>query len=184
MPPQIGRFISEAVYDDLLKSNLLHPVTDERMACHFINIPTQEQLHETSWKNPGECQTILRIATMLQAKNKQFRIITPYDAQRSLIEEGLKLGKLDWENKCFNVDSFQGNEEDYIVISLVRSAALGFLADLRRTNVMLTRCKKGMIICTSQRFMKRAGRKSLVGSLLKYYEHKWIEKDELEKIAL
>ncbi|KAG1869550.1 AAA domain-containing protein [Suillus subluteus] len=121
---------------------------------------------------------------MLQAKNKQFRIITPYDAQRSLIEEHLKLQKLDWEDKCFNVDSFQGHEEDYIVISLVRSRALGFLADLRRTNVMLTRCKKGMIICTSQKFMKRAGWNSLVGSLLKYYKHQWIEKDNLERIMV
>ncbi|KAG1876597.1 P-loop containing nucleoside triphosphate hydrolase protein [Suillus subalutaceus] len=90
MPPQIGKFISEAVYDCVLKSDPLHPVTDERMACHFINIPSQEQLHGTSWKNLGECQTILRIASMLQEKNKQFRIITPYDAQRSLIEEGFK----------------------------------------------------------------------------------------------
>ncbi|KAG1869567.1 AAA domain-containing protein [Suillus subluteus] len=184
MPPQIGRFISEAVYDGVLQSNPQHSVTDERMACHFINIPSQEQLHGTSWKNLGECQTILRIASMLQAKNKQFRIITPYDAQRSLIEERLKLQELDWEDKCFNVDSFQGNEEDYIVISLVRSMALGFLADLRRTNVMLTRCKKGMIICTSQKFMERAGWGSLVGNLLDYYEYEWIEEDELERIMV
>jgi regulator of nonsense transcripts 1 len=217
MPPQIGDFISQAVYDGQLESNPQHLVTNERMACHFINIPSQEQLHGTSWKvshlieslavdqchaqNLGECQTIFHIATMLQAKNKRFRIITPYDAQRSMIEEYLKQNDLEWEDKCFNVDSFQGsfsqhifvtiiymfmtgNEEDYIVISLVRSTALGFLADLRRTNVMLTRCKKGMIICTSQKFMKRAGCESLVGSLLEYYEHEWIEKDELDRIAL
>ncbi|KAG0706771.1 P-loop containing nucleoside triphosphate hydrolase protein, partial [Suillus ampliporus] len=65
MPPQIGMFISDAVYDGLLESNPLHPVTGERMACHFINIPSQEQLHGTSWKNLGECQTIIRIATIL-----------------------------------------------------------------------------------------------------------------------
>jgi regulator of nonsense transcripts 1 len=184
MPPQIGGFISEAVYDGLLESNPQHPVTNERMACHFINIPSQEQRHGTSWKNTGECETILRIATVLQTKKKQFRIITPYDAQRSLIEERLKLRGLEWKDKCFNVDSFQGNEEDYIVISLVRSTALGFLADLRRTNVMLTRCKKGMIICTSQNFMKRAGWDSLVGNLLEYYEHEWIDQDQLERIAV
>ncbi|KAG2367897.1 AAA domain-containing protein [Suillus spraguei] len=167
----------QSVYDRLLESNPLHSVTDERMACHFINIPSQEQLHGTSWKNLGECQAFSVLLPSI-------RIITPYDAQRSLIEEGLKHSELDWEDKCFNVDSFQGNEEDYIVISLVRSMALGFLADLRRINVMLTRCKKGMIICTSEKFMKRTGHKSLVGSLLKYYEHMWIEKDELERIAL
>lgn len=142
---------------------------------------------------------------MLQEKNKKFRIITPYDAQRNLIEEGLKTNQLDWEDKCFNVDSFQGlflqpilhlisltkhgpfttgNEEDYIVISLVRSTALGFLADKRRTNVMLTRCKRGMIICSSQKFMERAGNESLVGNLLGYYDNHWVEKEELERIEM
>ncbi|KAJ8594293.1 hypothetical protein M405DRAFT_729929 [Rhizopogon salebrosus TDB-379] len=121
---------------------------------------------------------------MLQVKKKRFRIITPYDAQRSLIENGLRAEQLDWEDKCFNVDSFQGNEEDYIVISLVRSAALGFLADARRTNVMLTRCKKGMIICTSQRFMHRAGSQSLVGGLLKHYDKHWVDQGQLERIEL
>ncbi|KAG2741776.1 hypothetical protein P692DRAFT_20248426, partial [Suillus brevipes Sb2] len=43
MPPQIGNFISQAVYDGLLESNMQHPVTNERMAYHFINIPSQEQ---------------------------------------------------------------------------------------------------------------------------------------------
>lgn len=139
---------------------------------------------------------------MLQAKNKRFRIITPYDAQRNLIEEALKANELEWENKCFNVDSFQGlffrtkmvsglqssftagNEEDYIVISLVRSAALGFLADTRRTNVMLTRCKKGMFICTSEKFMRRAGCNSLVRSMLAYYEDHWVEREELERLEV
>jgi hypothetical protein len=77
-----------------------------------------------------------------------------------------------------------GNEEDYIVISLVRSSALGFLADKRRTNVMLTRCKKGMFICTSQRFMQRAGQDSLVGNLLYYYEDHWVEKEELRSLEV
>ncbi|KAG1747232.1 P-loop containing nucleoside triphosphate hydrolase protein [Suillus paluster] len=112
MPPQIGGFISAAIYDSLLESNPQHPITNERMACHFINIPSEEQPHGTSWKNLGECQTIICIATMLQAKKKHFRIITPYDAQRSTIEDGLKAHELDWENKCFNVDSFQGLSSD------------------------------------------------------------------------
>jgi hypothetical protein len=77
-----------------------------------------------------------------------------------------------------------GNEEDYIVISLVRSTALGFLADTRRTNVMLTRCKKGMIICTSQRFMYQAGSNSLVGELLGHYDDHWVDQGQLERIEL
>ncbi|THG99082.1 hypothetical protein EW026_g3215 [Hermanssonia centrifuga] len=61
---------------------------------------------------------------------------------------------------------YDGNEDDYIIISLVRSDGLGFLEDLRRTNVMLTRCKKGMFICTSWDFLVDGkGANSLVGRL-------------------
>jgi len=41
-----------------------------------------------------------------------------------------------------------------------------------------------MFICTSQRFMQRAGSDSLVGNLLGYYEDHWVEKDELDKFEL
>ena len=59
-----------------------------------------------------------------------------------------------------------GNEDDYIIISLVRSKELGFLKDLRRTNVMLTRCKRGMFICTSWSFLVDGkGSNSLVGRM-------------------
>jgi len=46
-----------------------------------------------------------------------------------------------------------GNEGDHIIVSVVRSRNIGFLQNERRTNVMLTRCKKSMIICTSRAFM-------------------------------
>ena len=58
-----------------------------------------------------------------------------------------------------------GNEEDYIIISLVRTHELGFLTDLRRTNVMLTRCKKGMFIVTSRAFLSGKASATLVGKL-------------------
>lgn len=54
---------------------------------------------------------------------------------------------------CGTVDSFQGDEADVVVISLVRNnhhstptKALGFLQDNRRTNVLLSRAKWMMII--------------------------------------
>lgn len=48
------------------------------------------------------------LAQRLQDEGRNFRIITPYDAQRSLIESDLKEQGLQWADKCFNVDSFQG----------------------------------------------------------------------------
>lgn len=48
------------------------------------------------------------MASHLQKEGVNFKIITPYDAQRTLIENGLKNKELIWQDKCFNVDSFQG----------------------------------------------------------------------------
>lgn len=48
------------------------------------------------------------LANHLQDENIPFRIITPYDAQRDALEQALKEEDLNWEDKCFNVDSFQG----------------------------------------------------------------------------
>jgi superfamily I DNA and/or RNA helicase len=59
-----------------------------------------------------------------------------------------------------------GNEEDHIIVSLVRSEGVGFLKNVRRTNVMLTRCKKSMIICTSRKFVTSGkAANTLVGKL-------------------
>lgn len=59
-------------------------------------------------QNPLERAAVLQIAAKFQEDSESFRIITPYDAQRSTIENDLKAAGLSWENKCFNVDSFQG----------------------------------------------------------------------------
>ncbi|KAI6123273.1 P-loop containing nucleoside triphosphate hydrolase protein [Pisolithus croceorrhizus] len=109
MPPQIGEFISEAVYEELLKSHEAHPLANADVpTCHFVNVPGVQVSHGTSWKNLNECQAILRLAHIFQGQRKRFKIITPYDAQRTLIENELRTAEMQWEDKCFNVDSFQG----------------------------------------------------------------------------
>ena len=101
-------------------------------------------------------------------EGKKFKIITPYDAQRNAIEKALKTDGLVWENTVFNVDSFQGNEEDHIIVSIVRTSSPGFMKNQRRTNVMLSRCKKSMMICTHRGFLQnRSVAGTLVGQLAK-----------------
>jgi len=186
MPPQIGNFISSAVYDDKLKSNPGHPIKDTTKACHFIDVPGgKERPENKSYMNASEREVVLKLATHLQNLGCQYRIITPYEAQRSGIEEAMKAADLEWGDKVFNVDSFQGNEEDYIIISLVRSRELGFLKKLRRTNVMLTRCKRGMFICSSRTFLSGAGSSSLVGKLSKHMgEESWLNLERLKDLKL
>lgn len=73
-----------------------------------------------------------------------------------------------------------GNEEDFVIISIVRSEGIGFLKEARRVNVMLTRCKMGMIVLTSRTFLTGKASSSLVAGLAKelgpeaWVESKWI----------
>jgi superfamily I DNA and/or RNA helicase len=105
----------------------------------------------------------VQIARRYIREGKKFKIITPYDAQRNAIENALKTAGLAWENTVFNVDSFQGNEEDHVIVSIVRTWSLGFMKNQRRTNVMLSRCKESMVICSNREFLLD---KSIAGTLV------------------
>ncbi|KAK0237313.1 AAA domain-containing protein, partial [Armillaria nabsnona] len=96
---------------------------------------------------------------------RNFCIITPYDAQRAAIERELKNSNLPWE-RVFNVDSFQGrNEADIVLVSVVRCREPGFLRSDQRMNVMLTRCRRGLVIVSSRSFLSGPGKSTLVGKL-------------------
>ncbi|CCM01391.1 uncharacterized protein FIBRA_03442 [Fibroporia radiculosa] len=163
MPVPIGKFISAHVYGGRL--NTEHSV-NSRLSCRFVDVKHgKERRSGNSWVNDAEAHAIEFIATKLHKQSKAFRIITPYDAQRNLLENRLRAVGIPWENKCFNVDSFQGNEEEYIIVSVVRSEKIGFLSNVRRTNVMLSRCKTGMIICSSRAFLQGKASSTLMGKL-------------------
>jgi ATP-dependent RNA/DNA helicase IGHMBP2 len=72
-------------------------------------------------------------------------VITPYSAQVRLLRE--RLGKVEVE--IDSVDGFQGREKEAVIVSLVRSNReneIGFLEDVRRMNVALTRAKRKLIV--------------------------------------
>ncbi|RXW22819.1 hypothetical protein EST38_g3023 [Candolleomyces aberdarensis] len=175
MPVSIGSFISKHVYGG--KLNTSHSGT-LRKPCRFIDVRnSNEEKRGHSWINKREAQVVIAVAKQLNESGLAYRIITPYDPQRSYLESELQREKLPHKDKCFNVDSFQGNEADYIIVSLVRSGnKLGFLQEDRRVNVMLTRCKKAMIVCTNRTFVENVAQKSLVGKLASSLEgDPWVE---------
>ena len=82
-----------------------------------------------------------------------FGIISPYKAQVRLLRKYMRNNKmlkpLRHQITINTVDGFQGQERDVILISMVRdndSGNIGFLNDLRRMNVAITRAKMKLIV--------------------------------------
>lgn len=85
--------------------------------------------------------------------NVDFGIISPYRAQVRLIRRLLKIQRfyrrIRQQVSVHTVDGFQGQERDVIIISMVRDndeGQIGFLGDLRRMNVAITRARMKLII--------------------------------------
>lgn len=103
--------------------------------------------------NLAEAETTLEIVDFYQKlgiDGKDIGIISPYADQVSLLKN-----KTDVEVKT--VDGFQGREKEIIIISTVRSndkGKIGFLSDLRRLNVALTRAKRKLIIIGNKETLK------------------------------
>lgn len=89
----------------------------------------------------------------LQEERVDVGIISPYKGQVHLLRKLIKQDKY-WKPfrsliSVNTVDGFQGQERDVIVISLVRSneqGDIGFLRDLRRMNVAITRARMKLIL--------------------------------------
>ncbi|KAE8832277.1 hypothetical protein PTNB85_06669 [Pyrenophora teres f. teres] len=78
-------------------------------------------------------------------------ILTTYAGQKSLIND--VLGHKCKNNPLFGrprivatVDKYQGEQNDYIILSLVRTRAIGYLRDIRRLTVALSRARLGLYI--------------------------------------
>ncbi|MCR4602421.1 MAG: AAA family ATPase [Prevotella sp.] len=89
-------------------------------------------------------------------------IISPYRAQVQLLRQQLRKREFFKTYRSLisvnTVDGFQGQERDIIVLSLVRSndeGQIGFLRDLRRMNVAITRARMKVIILGDRHTLTR-----------------------------
>ncbi len=98
--------------------------------------------------NPQEADVVCRkVRALLDAgvAPSDVAVIAPYAAQVRLLRERLAVPGLEIDS----VDGFQGREKEAVVISLVRSnteGEIGFLADVRRLNVALTRARRKLLV--------------------------------------
>jgi ATP-dependent RNA/DNA helicase IGHMBP2 len=94
--------------------------------------------------NEGEVELIERLLEAPENQQHTWAIISPYQGQVECLKS-----RLGARFRISTIDSFQGQESDGIILSLVRSnenQEIGFLKDYRRMNVALTRAQNRLIV--------------------------------------
>jgi ATP-dependent RNA/DNA helicase IGHMBP2 len=154
----------ELIAHETVKNKLLRPNQPpvefiDTAGCGFTEMQDPETL---SRYNEEEAHLLIRQVEKLieeigveewQKDELTMGIITPYRAQvdhlNKLAEASAVLTPLKKMISINTVDAFQGQERDIIAISFVRSnneGEVGFLGDIRRTNVAMTRARKKLIM--------------------------------------
>jgi len=189
MHPALAEWPSNTFYEGSLQNGVTHqdrrnttdfvwPLPDRPL--FFYNSMGQEECSAsgTSYLNRTEASNVEKIVTQLLrcgVTPNQIGIITPYEGQRAYVVNYMNRNAvlrqaLYTEIEVASVDSFQGREKDYIILSCVRSnenQGIGFLNDPRRLNVALTRARYGCIILGNPRVLSKS---ALWNSLLTHYK--------------
>ncbi|EEC73796.1 hypothetical protein OsI_08493 [Oryza sativa Indica Group] len=165
MHPGISKFPVSSFYENKISDceNVLHrdyerkPLAGPMYGSYsFINVDAGKESkgkHDKSLMNPIEVAAVTRIVQRLFKESVDtgrklcVGVVSPYKGQVRAIQE--RLGKAyethgGFTVKVRSVDGFQGAEEDIIIFSAVRSnttGSVGFLSNVNRTNVALTRAK-------------------------------------------
>jgi ATP-dependent RNA/DNA helicase IGHMBP2 len=111
----------------------------------------ERSAEDPSTRNPGHAERVSAELRRLLRRGllpEQVAVITPYEAQARLLR-GLLVDERARGLEIGTVDGFQGREKEAIIVDLVRSnpdGQLGFLSDIRRMNVALTRAKRFLLV--------------------------------------
>jgi ATP-dependent RNA/DNA helicase IGHMBP2 len=168
MNENIMGFSSRIFYEGRLKANAAvakQLLFADDLPVNFIDTAGcgfDEKLEGTSSTNPEEATFVLKNLDRLfgildahyTAENfPTVAVISPYKQQVSILKEQLPdfpLLLLHQDKITVNtIDSFQGQERDIVYISMVRSnpdGEIGFLSDIRRMNVAMTRARKKLVV--------------------------------------
>ncbi len=170
MHRDIMKFSSDWFYHGRLKAarecanRTIVPIDPPLIWIDTANLGYEEEQNPLSQSRLNTNEGILLVETLKLYVNQlgkqrllnervDFGIISPYKSQvqllRRLIKQDKELKQLLPYITVNTVDGFQGQERDVILISMVRGndeGRIGFLGDLRRMNVAITRARMKLII--------------------------------------
>ncbi|MCY9847229.1 AAA domain-containing protein [Pectobacterium sp. 13-115] len=180
MLPQIGDLVAECFYPNKLFS------VDREPAPHLKNIfPNPVVWYSTSrateheskkigktYYNDTEVKYIVKLLERInfyvqkgKFKNQtsSVAILTGYSEQRERLQTAVETKRHNWNSfsEVFInvVDAFQGREADIVIFSVTRSEekTLGFLSEMERINVALSRGKELLIIVGDHLYCQKIG---------------------------
>jgi superfamily I DNA and/or RNA helicase len=150
-----GSLLADSSVRNTLLISLPGVIENELTNCpvHFIDTAgasydEEVEINSDSRFNLKEAELVVNKVFSLRESglsSQQIAVITPYSAQVRLLREKL----VDPEIEIDSVDGFQGREKEAVIVSMVRSnrdGEIGFLADIRRMNVALTRARRKLIV--------------------------------------
>ncbi len=168
MNEAIMGYSSKVFYQDKLRANpsvarhVLYPGAAPLLFIDTAGCGFDEKLEGTSSTNPEEAAFLFRhltqLVTELASQNTisafpSIAVISPYKQQVHVLKDQLlhtpDLHRYGDKISVNTIDSFQGQERDVVYISMTRSnaeGAIGFLSDIRRMNVAMTRARKMLVI--------------------------------------
>ncbi|KAK9121162.1 hypothetical protein Syun_018779 [Stephania yunnanensis] len=203
MHPALSEFPSNSFYEGTLQNGVTinerqssgidfpWPVPNRPMFFYVQMGQEEISASGTSYLNRTEAANVEKIVTTFLRSGvvpNQIGVITPYEGQRAYIvnymsRNGSLRQQLYKEIEVASVDSFQGREKDYIILSCVRSnehQGIGFLNDPRRLNVALTRARYGIVVLGNPKVLSK---QPLWNSLLTHYkEHECLVEGPLNNL--
>ena len=182
MHPDIARYVSAASYDGQLVDA---PEVQEYgyitrtpfpVALHFVDTEGMRGVRERrgpggALRNEAEVRVAAQVVRLLDERaprEMSMAVIAMYAEQVERLRQALGRRRFKRPVKIDTVDSFEGREEDMVVISLVRSnerGRIGFLRVPNRLNVAVSRAKH-LVACIGDSATLRAGEESMYGELV------------------
>ena len=165
MRPEIAA-LTKRIYD--------HDITDHPSVCQFPDITG---LHQNlffvnhcepefligglqSYTNPHEADFLVELCYYLLLQGyrpSQITILTMYTGQLLLLQKKMPKNRFEGVKVCA-VDNFQGEENDIVLLSFVRSNSegrVGFLGESNRICVALSRARQGLYCIGNFSLLKR-----------------------------
>lgn len=160
MHPEIRRLLFP-IYGDAIEDHEEVTIPENRPIAPGMGFSSYWWVHSApdskdDFKSSYNLEEVKMVAGLVEFLNQngtpvdQITVLTFYNAQRTRLIEALSaLPNNIYHNRLPNVktvDSFQGEENEIVILSLVKKSQLGFLGVANRVCVALSRARRGFYI--------------------------------------